>query len=225
MSCAVMGVLSALMELCGSEGTCRCSGVRVEGLGVKVDSKHWWNVFDIPVCEESRFPLGDLTAGMWLLVMMLLSISELRSGVGSSLAVSALILPSRSLFSNASLMGSGEMEIGCSPGNPIPWSANPLSCLEKKSRTCRLMDSHCGSIGEWEVRRERSTSVRAKAELSFRRLILRRQKGDPHTFFFNSSAPVITRKLPEYDLESPESQSEPPATRTSLVPELIQFCL
>jgi len=41
------------------------------------------------------------------------------------------------------------------------------------------MDSHCGSIGEWEVSRERSTSVRAKAELSFRRLILRRQKGDP----------------------------------------------
>ena len=114
---------------------------------------------------------------MWLLVM-LLSISELRSGVGNSLAVSALILPSRSLFSNASLMGSGEMEMGCSPENPIPWSANPLSCLEKKSRTCCLMDSHCGSIGEWEVKQERNTSIRANAELSFRHLVLRRQKGN-----------------------------------------------
>jgi len=145
---------------------------------VKVDSNHWRNVFDIPDCEESKSPLGDLTAGMWLLVM-LLSISELRSGVGSSLAVSALILPSRSLFSNASLTGSGETGMGCSPGNPILWSANPLSRLEKKSRTCRLMDSQSGSNGEWEVKRECSTSVRANAELSLRRLMLRRQKGDP----------------------------------------------
>jgi len=151
MSCAVMGVLRALMELCGSEGTCWCSGVRLEGLGVKVDSNHWWNVFDIPDCEESKSPLGDFTAGMWLLVMLLL-ISELRSGVGSSLAVSALILPSRSLFSNASLMGSGETGMGCLPENPILWSANPLLRLEKKSRTCHLMNSHCGSNSKWEVK-------------------------------------------------------------------------
>jgi len=64
MSCAVMGMLSALMELCGSEGTCRCRGVRVEGLGVKIDSNHWRSVFDISDYEESKSPLGDLTAGI-----------------------------------------------------------------------------------------------------------------------------------------------------------------
>ena len=48
------GDVKCLMEFCGSEGTCRCSGVRVEGLGVKMDSNHWWNVFDIPDCEESK---------------------------------------------------------------------------------------------------------------------------------------------------------------------------
>jgi len=58
MFCVVIGVLRALMELCGSKGTCWCSGVRLEGLGVKVDSNHWRNVF--PDCKESKSPLETL---------------------------------------------------------------------------------------------------------------------------------------------------------------------
>ena len=98
----------------------------------------------IPDCKESKSLLGDFTAGMWLLVM-LLSISELRSGVGSSLTVFALILPSKTLFLNAFLMGLRETRIECSP---ILWFTNSLSCLKKKLPTCYLMNSHCGSNGE-----------------------------------------------------------------------------
>jgi len=47
-------------------------------------------------------------------------VSELKSGVGSSLAVFALILLSKSLFLNTCLMGSGEMGMGYLLGNPIP---------------------------------------------------------------------------------------------------------
>ena len=92
ISCAVMGVLSALMEFCGSEGTCRCRG----GEGRRLGCEDGFELIG-GICSKSstvkspglRFG-GGFYIGMRLLVM-LLSISELGSGVGSPLVVSALI--------------------------------------------------------------------------------------------------------------------------------------